>query len=407
MRRVARLEPADQWKQTIAKKQTKRKGETFMIYLDHAATTPTAPEVRAAMEPYYNRRYGNASTPYEFGQKSREAVENARRTIADTLRVQPTEIYFTSGGTESDNWALKSTMEAYSGFGRHMITTKIEHHAIGNTCEYLKKRGFEVTELPVDRDGRISLEQLEHAIRPDTVLLSIMCANNEIGTIQDMKAIGEIAKRRGILFHTDAVQAYGQIPIDVEGWNVHMLSASGHKFYGPKGCGFLYMKQGLRTESMIHGGAQENGRRAGTENVPGIVGMAKAAQMSFQRMEETAAREQDLRDRMIHHICTEIPGAYLIGSFDHRLPGNLNICFQGIEASNLVLLLDEEGICVSAGSACNSASAEPSHVLKAVGLSDAQAYACVRMTLGRDTTVSELQYTLRTLKRLVKILKKG
>lgn len=382
-------------------------GRRNMIYLDHAATTPTAPEVRAAMEPYYNRRYGNASTPYEFGQKSREAVENARCTIADTLRVQPAEIYFTSGGTESDNWALKSTMEAYSGFGRHMITTKIEHHAIGNTCEYLKNRGFEVTELSVDRDGRISLEQLEHAIRPDTVLISIMCANNEIGTIQDMKAIGEIAKRRGILFHTDAVQAYGQIPIDVEDWNVHMLSASGHKFYGPKGCGFLYMKQGLRTESMIHGGAQESGRRAGTENVPGIVGMAKAAELSFQHMEETASREQFLRDRMIHHICTEIPGAYLVGSFEHRLPGNLNICFQGIEASNLVLLLDEEGICVSAGSACNSASAEPSHVLKAVGLSDAQAYSCIRMTLGRDTTVAELQYTLRALKRLVKILKKG
>lgn len=378
-----------------------------MIYLDHAATTPTAPEAQAAMEPYYNRRYGNASTPYEFGQKSREAVERARQTIADTLGVKPSEIYFTSGGTESDNWALKATMEAYSGFGRHMITTRIEHHAIGNTCAYLRKRGFEITELPVDRDGRIRPEQLEQAIRPDTVLISIMCANNEIGTIQDMKAIGAIAKRRGVLFHTDAVQAYGQIPIDVEDWNVHMLSASSHKFYGPKGCGFLYMKQGLRTESMIHGGAQESGRRAGTENVPGIVGMAKAAELSFQRMEESAARETRLRDRLIHRICTEIPGAYLVGSLEHRLPGNLNICFQGIEASNLVLLLDEEGICVSAGSACNSASAEPSHVLKAVGLNDAQAFSCIRMTLGRDTTAAELQYTLKTLKRLVKILKKG
>lgn len=334
-------------------------------------------------------------------------MECARKTIADTLHVAPSEIYFTSGGTESDNWALKATMEAYSGFGRHLITTKIEHHAIGNTCEYLRGRGFEVTELPVNRDGLICLEQLEHAIRPDTVLISIMCANNEIGTIQDMKAIGDIAKRRGVLFHTDAVQAYGQIPIDVENWNVHMLSASSHKFYGPKGCGFLYMKQGLRTESMIHGGAQEGGRRAGTENVPGIVGMAKAAELSFQRMEETLAKEQHLRDRMIHRICTEIQGAYLVGSLDHRLPGNLNICFQGIEASNLVLLLDEAGICVSAGSACNSASAEPSHVLKAVGLNDAQAYSCIRMTLGRDTTASELQYTLMTLKRLVKILKKG
>ncbi len=379
---------------------------SLMVYLDHAATTPTAPEARAAMEPYYNRRYGNASTPYEFGQMSREAVDQARETIAGTLGVLPGEIYFTSGGTESDNWALKATMEAYGSLGRHLITTKIEHHAIGNTCEYLKKRGFEVTELPVDRDGRISMEQLEYAIRPDTVLISVMCANNEIGTIQDMEAIGRIAKRRGVLFHTDAVQAYGQIPIDVEGWNVHMLSASSHKFYGPKGCGFLYMKQGLRTESMIHGGAQENGHRAGTENVPGIVGMAKAAELCFARMEETAAREQHLRDRFIHHICTEIPGAYLVGDFDHRLPNNVNICFQGIEASNLVLLLDEAGICVSAGSACNSASAEPSHVLKALGMSDAQAYSCIRMTLGRDTTVSELSYTLSTLKHLVKILKK-
>lgn len=378
-----------------------------MIYLDHAATTPTAPEVRAAMEPYYNRRYGNASTPYEFGKQSREAVEHARNTIAETLQVQPSEIYFTSGGTESDNWALKATMEAYSNYGRHLITTEIEHHAIGNTCEYLKKRGFEVTELPVDRDGRISLEQLEHAIRPDTILASIMCANNEIGTIQDMKAIGQILKRRGVLFHTDAVQAYGQIPIDLAGWNVHLLSASSHKFYGPKGCGFLYMKQGLRTESMIHGGAQESGRRAGTENVPGIVGMAKAAEISYARMEETAAREQYLRDRLIHYICTQIPGAYLVGSEKDRLPGNLNICFQGIEASNLVLLLDEEGICVSAGSACNSASAKPSHVLKAVGLSDAQAFACVRITLGRNTTAGELQHTLAVLKRLVKMLKKG
>ena len=377
-----------------------------MVYLDHAATTPTAPEARAAMEPYYTRRYGNASTPYEFGQMSREAVDQARETIAGTLGVLPGEIYFTSGGTESDNWALKATMEAYGSLGRHLITTKIEHHAIGNTCEYLKKRGFEVTELPVDRDGRISMEQLEYAIRPDTVLISVMCANNEIGTIQDMEAIGRIAKRRGVLFHTDAVQAYGHIPIDVEGWNVHMLSASSHKFYGPKGCGFLYMKQGLRTESMIHGGAQENGHRAGTENVPGIVGMAKAAELCFAQMEETAAREQHLRDRFIHHICTEIPGAYLVGDFDHRLPNNVNICFQGIEASNLVLLLDEAGICVSAGSACNSASAEPSHVLKALGMSDAQAYSCIRMTLGRDTTVSELSYTLSTLKHLVKILKK-
>lgn len=377
-----------------------------MIYLDHAATTPTSPEARAAMEPYYQKRYGNASTPYEFGQKSRAAVEQARHMIADTLQAEPSEIYFTSGGTESDNWALKATMEAYAGYGRHLITTNFEHHAIGNTCTYLQQRGFAVTQLRVDREGRISQEQLEEAIRPDTVLISVMCANNEIGTLQDMEMIGAVAKKHGILFHTDAVQAYGHIPIDVHGWQVHMLSASSHKFYGPKGCGFLYMKQGLRTESMIHGGAQESGRRAGTENVPGIVGMAKAAQLACRNLEENAAREQALRDRMIHHICTQIPGAFVVGSMEHRLPGNINICFSGIEASNLVLLLDEAGICVSAGSACNSASAEPSHVLRAVGLSEAQANACIRMTLGADTTAAELSYTLRELKRLVALLRK-
>lgn len=377
-----------------------------MIYLDHAATTPTAPEVRAAMEPYYQSRYANASTPYAFGQRSRQAVEEARRTIADTLKVQPSEIYFTSGGTESDNWALKATMEAYAARGRHLITTAIEHHAIGHTCEYLKKRGFEVTELVPDRDGRITPEQLSRAIRPDTVLISIMCANNEIGTLQDMEQLGAVAAAHGVLFHTDAVQAYGHIPIDVARWQVQMLSASSHKFYGPKGCGFLYMKQGLLTESMIHGGAQENGRRAGTENVPAIVGMAKAAKLAHRRLPEVMQRELSLRNRMIHRICTEIPGAYLVGSYENRLPANINICFTGIEASNLVLLLDESGICVSAGSACNSGSAEPSHVLKAVGLSDAQAYACIRMTLGMDTTAAELSYALAELKRLVKQLRK-
>lgn len=378
-----------------------------MIYLDHAATTPVASEAQLAMQSFYDRHFGNASTPYKFGQRCRKAVERSRKIIADTLHVEPEEIYFTSGGTESDNWALKSTMEAYANYGRHMITTKIEHHAIGETCEYLSSRGFEITELAVDRDGRIDLETLERAIRPDTVLISIMCANNEIGTVQDMAAIGEIAKRHGVIFHTDAVQAYGQIPIDVNGWNVHLLSASSHKFYGPKGCGFLYMKRGLRTESFIHGGAQERGKRAGTENVPGIVGMAKAAELAYQSMTQTIAHETDLRDRMIRHICRELPGAFLVGSQTNRLPGNLNICFPGIEASNLVLLLDEEGICVSAGSACNSASSEPSHVLKAVGLSDEQAYSCIRFTLGRNTTEAELAYTLMILKHLVKTLKKG
>ncbi|MBO5246515.1 MAG: cysteine desulfurase [Eubacterium sp.] len=378
-----------------------------MIYLDHAATTPVAPQVCNAMAPYYSGNFGNASTPYEIGVKSRAAIERARQTIADTLQVQPSEIYFTSGGTESDNWALKATMEAYRRKGNHLITTAIEHHAIGNMCNDLLKKGIEVTILPTNRDGQISPEQLERAIRKDTVLISVMCANNEIGTLQNMEALGNVAARHGVLFHTDAVQAYGQIPIDIKAWKVHMLSASSHKFYGPKGCGFLYIKKGTQPDSLIHGGGQERGKRAGTENVPGIVGMARAAQLCYETMEETIKRETYLRDHMMKQLCEEIPGAFVVGSMTQRLPGNINLCIPGVEASNLVLLLDEAGICVSAGSACSSADAKPSHVLKAVGLTDAQAYACIRMTLGRHTNAAQLQYTVRTLKHLVKMLKKG
>ena len=372
-----------------------------MIYLDHAATTPTAPEVRAAMEPYYNRRYGNASTPYEFGQKSREAVEAARCTIADTLHVQPTEIYFTSGGTESDNWALKSTLEAYSSFGRHMITTKIEHHAIGNTCEYLRRRGFEVTELAVDRDGRISLEQLEHAIRPDTVLISVMCANNEIGTIQDMQAIGEIAKRRGVLFHTDAVQAYGQLPIRVDELHIDMLSASGHKLNGPKGIGFLYINKKVKIRSFVHGGQQERGRRAGTENVPGIVGLAAAAERAFRIMEEKTKKEIELRDYFISRIQKEIPYAKLNGHPTKRLPNNINFSFEFIEGESMLIMLDMKGICASSGSACTSGSLDPSHVLLAIGLPHEKAHGSLRLTLSEENTKEEMDLVAEELKQIV------
>lgn len=378
-----------------------------MIYLDHAATTMIEPQVLTAMKPYMRERFGNASTYYEVGAESRKAVEYARKEIADSLDADPEEIFFTSGGTESDNWALKGTMEAYKNKGRHLIVSSFEHHAIGNTCEYLKKQGYQVTYVSVDRQGKIRLDELEHAIRPDTVMISIMCANNEIGTIQDMREIGCIAKRNHVLFHTDAVQAYGQIPIDVKNWNISLLSASSHKFYGPKGCGFLYIKKGVRTMSMIQGGSQERGFRAGTENVPGIVGMAYAAKLSYECMDEVGKRERMLRDWLARRLCEELPGARAIGSMTDRLPGNLNMYFPGIEATNLVLLLDEVGICVSAGSACTSRDTTVSHVLRAIGLTDRQASSCIRITLGRHTTFQELNIALQEIIRLVKMLQKG
>ena len=280
-----------------------------MIYLDHAATTPMAEQVAANMQLYYSKDYANASTIYEFGEKSREAVEHSRRVVARSLRALPEEIYFTAGGSESDNWALKGTAEAYREQGRHIITTQIEHHAVLNTCRYLEEQGYEVTYLPVDGQGFVQLQQLEEAIRPDTILISVMYANNEIGTMEPIAQIGRIARRHGILFHTDAVQAYAQVPIDVNFYHIDLLSASGHKFYGPKGTGFLYIRDGVKTASFIHGGGQENGKRAGTENVPGIVGLGTAVELAMQEMSARIYRETRLRDWMIREIQRRIPGA--------------------------------------------------------------------------------------------------
>lgn len=376
-----------------------------MIYLDHAATTPMAAQVAASMQPYFAKDYGNASTIYEFGEKSRKAVERARKIIAYSLNAQPGEVYFTAGGSESDNWALKGTAEAYRSYGRHIITTQIEHHAVLNTCKYLEGQGYEVTYLPVDGQGFISLQQLEEAIRPDTVLISVMFANNEIGTMEPVAQIGRIARKHNVLFHTDAVQAYAQVPIDVNFCHIDLLSASGHKFYGPKGTGFLYIRDGVKTASFIHGGGQEQGRRAGTENVPGIVGLGTAAEIAMRTMPERIYRETRLRDMMIHEIANRIPGAWLNGDRYARLPNNVNFSFEGIEGETLLLLLDAKDICASAASACSAGSAEPSHVLTAIGRDPQLASGTLRMTLGEATSLEEIQIAVNAVEENVKLLR--
>ncbi len=373
-----------------------------MIYLDNAATTRTAPEVVEAMLPYFTEYYGNAGGIYRLGGESKRALMRARETIAETLGVQPGEIYFTSGGTESDNWALKAAYEACRDRGRHIITSGIEHHAVLRTCEYLEQRGAEVTYLNVDADGMIDPEQLKRAIRPDTILISIMYANNEIGTIQPIREIGEIAAEHGILFHTDAVQAYGQLPIDAAGCRLDMLSASAHKFNGPKGVGFLYIGQKTRLRSFLHGGQQERGRRAGTENIAGIVGMETAARRAHRLMEEKAEREISLRDHLIGRILREIPGAQLNGHAGKRLPGNVNVSFAAVEGETVLIMLDMEGICASSGSACTSGSLDPSHVLRAIGLTPEMARGSLRLTIGEENTMEEMDIVAETLARIVK-----
>ena len=311
-----------------------------LIYLDNAATTKTAPEVVEAMLPYFTEYYGNPSSVYEFAGKSKEAITKSRETIAEALGAQANEIYFTAGGSESDNWALKAAAEAYAKKGKHIITTKIEHHAILHTAEYLEKNGYEVTYLDVDEYGVVKLEELKKAIRPDTILISVMFANNEIGTIQPIKEIGEIAHENGILFHTDAVQAFGQIPIQVDEYHIDMLSASGHKLNGPKGIGFLYIRKGVKIRSFVHGGAQERKRRAGTENVPGIVGLGKAVERAVSTMEERTKQEKEVRDYLIEKVLKEIPYARLNGHRTNRLPNNINFSFQFIEGESLLIMLD-------------------------------------------------------------------
>lgn len=373
-----------------------------LIYLDNAATTKTAPEVVDAMIPYFTEHYGNPSSVYSFASGNKEVVSRQREIIAQVLGAQANEIYFTAGGSESDNWALKATAEAYEKKGKHIITTKIEHHAILHTCEYLEKqRGFEITYLDVDENGVVKLDELKKAIRPDTILISVMFANNEIGTIQPIREIGEIAQEHKILFHTDAVQAFGQIPIDVDACHIDMLSASGHKLNGPKGIGFLYIRKGVKIRSFVHGGAQERKRRAGTENVPGIVGMGAAVERAMRTMETRTAKERKLRDYLIERIETEIPYCRLNGDRTNRLPNNVNFSFRFIEGESLLIMLDMKGICASSGSACTSGSLDPSHVLLAIGLPHEIAHGSLRMTLGEETTREDLDYTVDTLKEIV------
>ena len=372
-----------------------------MIYLDNAATTKTAPEVVEAMLPYFTEFYGNASTVYEFGGKSKEAIAKARETIANAIGAKDNEIYFTAGGSESDNWALKATAEAYKSKGKHIITSKIEHHAILHTCQWLEQQGYEVTYLDVDENGLVKLDELKKAIRPDTILISIMFANNEIGTIEPIAEIGKIAKEHDILFHTDAVQAFGQVPINVDEMNIDMLSTSGHKLNGPKGIGFLYIRKGVKIRSFVHGGAQERKRRAGTENVPGIVGFGKAVELAVSTMKERTDKEIELRDYLIDRVLKEVPFTRVNGDRKKRLPNNINFCFQFIEGESLLIMLDMKGICGSSGSACTSGSLDPSHVLLAIGLPHEIAHGSLRLTLGADTTKEDIDYTIDAIKEIV------
>ena len=376
-----------------------------MIYLDNAATTKTAPEVVQAMLPYFTEFYGNPSSVYDFAGKSKEAVTTAREQIAEVIGAKKEEIYFTAGGSEADNWALKAAFEYFKGKGNHIITTKIEHHAILHTCQYLEKRGAGITYLDVDENGVVKLDELEKAITPETILISVMFANNEIGTIQPIREIGLIAREHGILFHTDAVQAFGQVPINVDEMNIDMLSSSGHKINGPKGIGFLYIRKGVKIRSFVHGGAQERKRRAGTENVPGIVGYGAAAARALKTMKERTAGEIELRDYMIERISKEIPFVKLNGDPVKRLPNNVNVSFRFIEGESLLLMLDSFGICASSGSACTSGSLDPSHVLLAIGLPHEIAHGSLRLTLSEETTKEEIDFTVDKLRDIVQNLR--
>ena len=376
-----------------------------MIYLDNAATTSVSEEVFEAMKPYFCEQYSNPSAVYSFAGQSMKAVDEARARIAELIGAQPNEIYFTAGGSESDNWAIKAAAEANAKKGKHIITSTIEHHAVLHTCQYLEKQGFEVTYVNVDAYGVVKLDELKAAIRPDTILITIMAANNEIGTIQPLKEIGEIAKEHDILFHTDAVQAYGHIPLNVDELHIDMLSASGHKFHGPKVIGFLYIRKGVRVGSFIHGGAQECSRRAGTLNTPGIVGVGAAAAQAARTLDENLKKETQLRDYLIRRVLEEIPYSRLNGDPVKRLPGNANFCFRFIEGESLLILLDQKGICASSGSACTSGSLDPSHVLLAIGLPHEIAHGSLRLTLSEDTTKEDIDFTVDELKKIVERLR--
>ncbi len=372
-----------------------------VIYLDNAATTKTRPEVVEAMLPYFTEFYGNPSSVYEFSGISKKAITGARETIANALGAKSNEIYFTAGGSEADNWALIATAEAYESKGKHIITSKIEHHAVLHTCEYLEKRGFEVTYLDVDENGVIKLEELKKAIRPDTILISIMFANNEIGTIEPIKEIGQIAKENGIFFHTDAVQAFGHVPINVDEYNIDMLSTSAHKVNGPKGIGCLYIRTGIKSRSFVHGGGQERKRRAGTENVPGIVGFGKAVELAITEMDQRIQKETELREYLMKRVMDEIPYTRINGHRKNRLSNNVNFAFQFIEGESLLIMLDMKGICGSSGSACTSGSLDPSHVLLAIGLPHEIAHGSLRLSLDHVNTKEEMDYVVDSTKEIV------
>lgn len=376
-----------------------------LIYLDNAATTKTAPEVVEAMLSFFGENYGNPSSIYSLGTAGKKAVTDAREIIAGSLGASADEIYFTAGGTEADNWALTGALKACQDKGKHIITSSIEHHGILHTCRFLEENGFEVTYVNVDEYGMIKLDELRKAIRPDTVLISVMFANNEIGTIQPIREIGEMAREHDILFHTDAVQAFGQIPILVEEYHIDMLSASAHKLNGPKGVGFLYVRKGIKIRSFIQGGAQERGRRAGTENVPGIVGFGAAVKRAMTTMAERTGKETALRNYLMNQIEQEIPYCRLNGHRESRLPNNVNFSFRFIEGESLLIMLDMKKICASSGSACTSGSLDPSHVLLAIGLPHEIAHGSLRLTLSEENTMEELDYVVAAIKGIVNRLR--
>lgn len=376
-----------------------------MIYLDNAATTKVNKKVLESMMPYFSEIYCNPSAAYSFATKGRIAIEEARNHAAKLIGASDMEIYFTSGGSESDNWAIKAVAESFSDKGKHIITTKIEHHAVLHTCEYLERHGFDITYLNVDSDGKVRLDELKKSIREDTILISVMTANNEIGTIQPVAEIGKIAHEKGILFHTDAVQAYGHIPINVDEMNIDLLSASGHKFNGPKGVGIMYIRKGVKIRSFIHGGSQERGRRAGTYNVPGIAGLGTAAKLAMENMAKRAEKEKELRDYFIDRISAEIPYTVLNGHREDRLHNNINFCFRFVEGESVLIMLDQAGICASSGSACTSGAMDPSHVLRAIGLSDEMAHESLRLTLSYENTKEEIDTVVGELKRIVERLR--
>ena len=375
--------------------------EKKIIYLDNAATTPMYPEAVEAMMPYFTERFGNPSGQYSLANEGKRAIESARKQIAATIGARPEEIYFTGSGTEADNWAIKAVAQAYRDKGRHIITTKIEHHAVLHTCEALEREGYRVTYLTPDEDGVISPEKLLRVLTPDTILVSIMTANNEIGTIEPIDELAKVVTERGILFHTDAVQAYGKLPLSVEDGNIAMLSASAHKIGGPKGVGFLYVHREVRLQPFVHGGAQEKKRRAGTENVPGIVAFAKAAECTFKNREAEEQREYELREYFIERVLQEIPYSRLTGSRTRRLANHASFCFQFVEGETVLIMLDTEGICASSGSACTTGQTEPSHVLTAIGIPEEVAHGAIRFTLGRDTTKDQLDVTVDKMKEIV------